>query len=334
MKKLLENRYSETVRVDHKEILRRFLEMLLAERGGSSLTHKAYDSDLRDYMEHCDCLAVTWLTVESAHIRDYLAALSARGFKETSIRRRFSAVRQLHKFLFTDGYRLDDPTGRIQGPKHVRSIPNALTIDEVERLLNYAMELCWSDEGGSQPINKIRFLCLLELLYATGLRVSELVSLTMTAVAPCLQPDLSLQECPIIFVKGKGSKERIVPLTPSAHQALKQYVEVLNKLLSVKQNKWLFPAESASGHLSRQVFARELKNIACQAGLSCAHVTPHALRHAFATHLLQNGADIRVIQELLGHSDISTTQIYTHVLDERLKRMVHDLHPLNNSDAD
>ncbi len=315
--------------VEDFDAMARFLAMMAAEHGAAHLTQVAYATDLRDYIAYTHQHALTCFTITPTDIRAYLAELGTRKFKNTSIRRRFSAVRQFHKFLFVDGYRSDDPTGLIQGPKHIRSVPHALTIEDVEKLLRYGVERYIKSKTPSTQLRSARFLCLLELLYATGLRVSELVSLTMAAVAPCLLHASQPSELPVIFVKGKGSKERMVPLTPSAIQALKQYVDHVEKIGRGK-TRWLFPAGGESGHLSRQVFARELKEVAYHEGFAGESVSPHALRHAFATHLLQNGADIRIIQELLGHADISTTQIYTHVLDERLKRMVQDLHPLNN----
>jgi len=247
-----------------------------------------------------------------------MASLSGRGLKASSAARRLSAVRQFHKFLYAEGYAPADPTAAVGSPKRGRVLPKVLSVDEVDRLLRVAHEGSGrSDAEDGHRLSAARMACLLELLYATGLRVSELVALPRSAARTRER---------FLVVRGKGAKERLVPLTEAAVGAARAYLALLEA--KGRAGPWLFPADSASGHLTRQAFARDLKVVAAAAGLRTDKVSPHVLRHAFASHLLQNGADLRVVQELLGHSDISTTQIYTHVLDERLKSMVRDLHPL------
>jgi integrase/recombinase XerD len=240
-----------------------------------------------------------------------------------SAARRLSAVRQLHKFLYVEGKRTDDPSLVIAGPRRGRPLPKTLTIAEVERLLQRAGEGVEAEHRSvGERVRAARLACLLEVLYATGLRVSELVALPRSAAR--------LRE-PFLTVRGKGGRERLVPLSAPARDAIARYRSLLEGAAPARAaGPWLFPADSESGHLTRQAFARELKMAAAAAGIAASRVSPHVLRHAFASHLLQNGADLRIVQELLGHADVSTTQIYTHVLDERMKAMVRDLHPLSD----
>ena len=250
-----------------------------------------------------------------------MASLEERGLKATSAARRLSAVRQFHKFLYVEGYAPADPTAAVSAPKRGRALPKVLSVSEVDRLLQVASEGMQHPEAPpAERLRAARMTCLMELLYATGLRVSELVALPRSAAKTRDR---------FLVVRGKGAKERLVPLTEAAREAARSYLAMLEEQTKAA-SPWLFPADSESGHLTRQAFARDLKVVAGAAGLRADKISPHVLRHAFASHLLQNGADLRVVQELLGHSDISTTQIYTHVLDERLKSMVRDLHPLND----
>jgi integrase/recombinase XerD len=257
--------------------------------------------------------------VQARAVRGFVASLEERGLKASSAARRLSAVRQFHKFLYAEGYAAADPTAAVATPKRGRVLPKVLSVDEVDRLLRVAHESAGQpDACPGERLRAARMACLLELLYATGLRVSELIALPRSAARSRER---------FLVVRGKGAKERLVPLTEAARAAARAYLALLERHEKAP-GPWLFPADGASGHLTRQVFARELKAAAGAAGLRADRVSPHVLRHAFASHLLQNGADLRVVQELLGHADISTTQIYTHVLDERLKSMVRDLHPL------
>jgi integrase/recombinase XerD len=237
--------------------------------------------------------------------------------------RQLSAVRQFHKHLYLEGRRSDDPAAAIEGPRRSRPVPKVLSVADVDKLLSLAHEgLDDPERPPAERLRATRMACLIELLYASGLRVSELLSLPKS-VANARQP--------LIAVRGKGGKERLAPISEPARAAMARYRAMLEAEAPGRaKSPWLFPADGASGHLTRQVFARELKVVAVAAGLAAAHISPHALRHAFASHLLQNGADLRVVQDLLGHADISTTQIYTHVLDERAKAMVRDLHPLGD----
>jgi integrase/recombinase XerD len=304
-----------------------FLDMLAAERGASRNTLEAYRRDLDDYLAYLDEAGSRPDAAAAATIRGFMASLEERGLKASSAARRLSAVRQFHKFLYVEGYAPADPTAAVSAPKRGRVLPKVLSIDEVDRLLQ-AAHGGGGQEGSDKasPADRLksaRMACLLELLYATGLRVSELVALPRSAARTRDR---------FLVVRGKGAKERLVPLTDAARESARAYLAVLEEQ-GKAVGPWLFPADSASGHLTRQAFARDLKDVASAAGLRVDKVSPHVLRHAFASHLLQNGADLRVVQELLGHSDISTTQIYTHVLDERLKSMVRDLHPLSSGEG-
>ena len=292
-----------------------FLEMLAAERGASANTLAAYRRDLDDFRGASGRLA----DAETGEVRRYLGGLAGRGLAATSQARRLSALRQFFKFLVAEGLRDDDPTTTAARPKPRRSLPKVLTVEEVDRLLAMAREAASApDLTPARRLAALRVLALLELLYATGLRVSELVSLPASA---------GRGGRPFIAVTGKGGRERLVPLNRAAAQALEEY-RAAASALGRTAGKWLFPADSAEGHITRQAFARDLKRVAALAGLDAAKLSPHVLRHAFATHLLAGGADLRAVQMLLGHADISTTQIYTHVLDERLKALVNEHHPL------
>ncbi|HKH35027.1 MAG TPA: site-specific tyrosine recombinase XerD [Beijerinckiaceae bacterium] len=301
-----------------------FLDMLAAERGAAANTLSAYRRDLDDYSGFLTAKRVDPAQVEPAAIRAYLASLEQKGLKASSAARRLSAVRQFHKFLYIEGFAPSDPSAAATPPKRARAMPKVLSVQEVDRLLATARdEIERADVSAVQRLRSARMHCLLELLYASGLRVSELVALPRSAAKAKER---------FLIVKGKGGRERLVPLTEAARDAARDYAAILDKS-SRGGGPWLFPADSQAGHLTRQAFARDLKTIAAAAGLRADKVSPHVLRHAFASHLLQNGADLRVVQELLGHADISTTQIYTHVLDERLKSMVRDLHPLGQGDS-
>ena len=304
-------------------LLSNFLDMIAAERGAAKNTSEAYARDLTDYIHEMKRVGRTPRDTTTEDIRTYLAGLDARGFKATSSARRLSSIRQFQRFLVAEGYRKDDPALILEGPRQGRRLPKILSIAEVERLLTVAREgIEDSDRPYAERLHATRSACLLELLYATGLRVSELVSLPKRAAQ---------SREPLITICGKGGRERLVPISNPARSAIASYRALLEeKRPGAAMSPWLFPADGESGHLSRQVFGRDLKTIAAAAGLDAARVSPHVLRHAFASHLLQNGADLRVVQELLGHADISTTQIYTHVLDERMKAMVRDLHPLGD----
>ena len=291
-----------------------YLDMLAAERGAGANTLAAYRRDLDDYRAYLARTGIALDAVEAGTLRAFLADLETRGLKASSAARRLSCVRGFHKFLYAEGLAEADPSVAVSGPRRGRVLPKILSVAEVDRLLAVAQAAAGADQAPGPARRARRMMCLLELLYATGLRVSELVALPRAAGATRER---------YLFIKGKGGRERLVPLTEAARAAMAAH------LASVpEESAWLFPADSDSGHLTRQAFARDLKATALEAGLRPDRVSPHVLRHAFASHLLQNGADLRIVQELLGHADISTTQIYTHVLDERLKAMVRDLHPL------
>jgi len=302
-----------------------FLDMLAAEQGAGVNTLDAYRRDLADFKQFLGRAGHGFAGVETQALRDYLADLGARGFKSSSVARRLSAMRHLFRFLLNEGIRSDDPAAILSGPKRGRGLPKVLSMSDVDRLLARAKALTESPEASAlQRLRAMRLYCLLEVLYATGLRVSELVALPHSA---------SRRDARMIVVRGKGDKERLVPLNDASRQAMADYLAATEALKPEKKedaafSKWLFPSFGESGHLTRQHFARDLKELAAAAGLAPRLVSPHVLRHAFASHLLHNGADLRIVQTLLGHTDISTTQIYTHVVEERLKSLVRDLHPL------
>jgi integrase/recombinase XerD len=302
-----------------------FLDMIAAEQGAGDNTLDAYRRDLTDFSEFLARSAKNFAGADTQALRDYLADLDTRGFKSSSVARRLSAMRHLYRFLLNERIRSDDPAAILSGPKRGRGLPKVLSISDVDRLLVHAKAQTEAPETSApQRLRAMRLYCLLEVLYATGLRVSELVSLPLSAAR---------RDARMIVVRGKGNKERLVPLNEASRQAMADYLAAREAFKQEKKknaatSKWLFPSFGESGHLTRQHFARDLKEVAAAAGLAPRLVSPHVLRHAFASHLLHNGADLRIVQTLLGHTDISTTQIYTHVVEERLKSLVRDLHPL------
>jgi len=300
--------------------LEAFLEMMSAERGASPHTLSSYRRDLEDYADFLVGRGLDFERATLAEVRAYLVDLETRGFAASSAARRLSALRQLHRFLFTEGVRGDDPSGIVEGPKRKVPIPKVLSEAEVDRLLATAEANVGAAKTAAAALRAARLAALLETLYASGMRVSELVALPASAARPDLR---------VLIVRGKGNKERMVPLTGRAREAIARYVALRREHEGkAPSGQWLFPSFGDSGTLTRQAFARDLKDLAASAGIAAARVSPHVLRHAFASHLLQNGADLRIVQQLLGHADISTTQIYTHVLEERLRALVADHHPL------
>jgi integrase/recombinase XerD len=290
-----------------------FLEMMSAERGAAANTIAAYGRDLGDYMGFLAGQGRGPLEAAREDVTAYLARLGAEGLSPASAARRLSALRQFHRFLCVDGLRADDPTRIVRSPRAGRPLPKVLSIAEVDRLLATAEAEANAEASPQKQAAALRLYVLLELVYATGLRVSELVGLRRSAV---------MRDAGFLTVVGKGGKERVVPVSDRARDAVKAY------LATLEAGPWLFPAAGETGHLSRQVFGRDLKAVAGRAGIASARIAPHVLRHAFASHLLAGGADLRVVQTLLGHADISTTQIYTHVLDEKLRTLVERHHPL------
>jgi integrase/recombinase XerD len=300
-----------------------FLEMLSAERGAAKNTLEAYRRDLDDYAGFLTRRGRDAESASAEDIRAWLSDLSQRGFAASSAARRLSAVKQLHRFLYSEGIRTDDPGAALTGPKRGRPLPKVLSIKEVDTLLNVAAEGADDEERPlTERLRAARMAALLEILYATGLRVSELVTLPRSSARPGIQ---------VLSIRGKGGRERLVPLTDAARRATAAYLDLL-ETRNGRPSPHLFPALSESGHLTRQAFARDLKAVAIRADIDPIRISPHVLRHAFASHLLQNGADLRSVQQLLGHADVATTQIYTHVLDERLAGMVRDLHPLGDQE--
>ncbi|MGV0816514.1 site-specific tyrosine recombinase XerD [Martelella sp. AMO21009] len=294
-----------------------FIEMLSAERGAAVNTLAAYQRDLDDYRDFMIERGVAVDDAASGDVSAYLSDLAKRGFAASSQARRLSALKQFYQFLYAEGLRGDDPTGVIDAPKKARPLPKTLSVADVDRLLDQAA--AEAGAPGPQHFEKLRMSALLETLYASGMRVSELVTLPASVMKKRER---------FLTVRGKGNKERAVPLSRRALEALVAFDAERRKMEGDDENPYLFASRGAAGHLSRQVFARDLKGLAARAGLRTTAISPHVLRHAFASHLLQNGADLRAVQEMLGHADISTTQIYTHVLEERLRELVEMHHPL------
>ncbi len=289
-----------------------FLEMMAAERGAAANTIASYRIDLEDFAGFTARRERRIEAADARLIRDYLSWLRAKGRSARTASRRLSSLRQFFRFLHAERIRDDDPCTGIDNPKLGRPLPKYLTEAEVERLLAAA--------HGATGTDGLRLAALVEILYATGLRVSELVGLPMGALA---------RDGRTLTVRGKGDKERMVPLGDPARDAVAAYLAVRKAHLGKRrESRFLFPAPGAAGHLSRAHFSNLLKDLAAAAGLDPTRVSPHVLRHSFASHLLAHGADLRVLQQMLGHADISTTQIYTHVLDERLKSLVGRSHPL------
>ena len=291
-----------------------FLEAMLAERGAAANTVAAYRRDLGAYLAALAGAGSAPENAARADIEAYLAGLDDLGLAPATRARRLSAVRQFHRFLYEDGWRSDDPAARLSGPRKARRLPKTLSMEEVERLL---------DEARAR--GDARLICLMETLYATGMRVSELVSLPVAAVRG---------DPRMILVRGKGGRERMTPLSPPARAAMAAWLKERDAAERALREKggaaspFLFPSAGAKGHLTRERLFQIIKKLALDARVDPARVSPHVLRHAFASHLLANGADLRAIQQLLGHADVSTTEIYTHVQEERLKKLVTEKHPL------
>ena len=289
--------------------------MLSSERGATQNTLDAYTRDLTDFMSFLASRDRTLESTDAKIIQAYLHKISEDGLAPASRARRLSSIRQLFKFLNTEAVIDLDPASGLTGPKRQRPLPKTLSVAEVDRLLDVSAKRS-DGQVGRALFRALRSHALLELLYATGMRVTELVSLPRSV----LRGDKR-----VFTIKGKGGRERLVPLNPSARDALDRYLSVAGRF---DNSPWLFPSKAADGHVTRQAFAGDLKDVAEAAGLDPDRISPHVLRHAFASHLLDRGADLRAVQQLLGHADISTTEIYTHVLEERLKKLVAEHHPL------
>lgn len=296
-----------------------FLQAQAAELGAATNTLLAYGRDLKDFAAWLEHRKTSFEQADQDRIEAYLIDCDAQGLSRATRARRLSAIKQLYRFAFEESWREANPAIQIKGPGRKKQLPKTLDVPEVDRLLGAARQT------GRSPADRIRNTCLMELLYATGMRVTELVSLPVSSARG--NPRM-------LLVLGKGGKERMVPLSPPARDALADWLEERDKAEDKTvekggtRSKFLFPSRGKSGHLTRHRFFLLVKELAVQGGISPEKVTPHTLRHAFATHLLANGADLRSIQTLLGHADIATTEIYTHVLDERLSELVLEHHPL------
>ena len=298
------------------QVIELFLEMLSAEKGHAQNSQAAYRRDLGHFS---DFLTSTLSDADSEAIRAYLAALTGQGLKPATVARRLSAIRQFYLFLYRDGLRQDNPAKDIESARTARRLPGALSEQQTDALLDKAEELAHAASPSSPAFFKaLRLHALVETLYATGLRVSELVTLPRRAIGA---------DTAVILVTGKGGRERMVPLGNKARKALMAYVRVRDEH-RLASSPYLFPSRGKEGHLTRRRVGQLMKRLAADAKIPVAHVSPHKLRHAFATHLLEHGADLRSLQQILGHADISTTQIYTHILEERMKKLVFEKHPM------
>ncbi len=309
-----------------------FLHMMRAESGMSFNTISAYGSDLREMSRFLAARGANFASCERPDLEAFFISRAGEGLSPNSAARKRSCLKRFTRFLVAEGWRPGDPALLIEGAKARRHLPRTLSAGEVELLLDTAHDAAAKAEG-RERLRALRFACLLELLYATGLRVSELVGLPRAA----LKGDQLM-----LTVKGKGGRERIVPLNGKAREALDRYIAAMAGAQSPaaqsprssspeggSAGKWLFPSWGETGHFTRQKFARDLKALGAAAGIDDERLSPHVLRHAFASHLLDRGVDLRVLQTLLGHADISTTQIYTHVMEDRLKQTVFNFHPLS-----
>ncbi len=297
-----------------------FLHMMAAEMGAAANTLESYGRDLDDFTSFLKNRKRNPEDASSANIRAYLKQHSEAGLAASTMARRLSTLRRFFGFLFNERVRKDDPTSIIDSPRQGRSLPKFLSEPEVDQLLDTALA-----RPGAEGL---RLVALLEILYASGLRVSELVGLPVNAVS---------RDQRVLIVRGKGNKERMVPLSDPARDAINDYMSVRKNFVpkgrtAGNPESWMFPSRGKEGHLTRARFGQLLKELSVDAGLDPRRVSPHVLRHSFASHLLAHGADLRSLQQMLGHADISTTQIYTHVLDERLKALVNDAHPLADAE--
>jgi integrase/recombinase XerD len=312
-------------------LIERFMEMLSAERGASANTLDAYSRDLANFANFTIPQGRNLENATTDDIKGFIAAMVSEGLAASSRARRLSALKQFYRFLVTEGVRADDPAGLIGGPKREAALPKTLSVDEVDLLLTAARQRVGESTNG-QRLKALRLYCLLEILYATGMRVSELVALPRSALAGDERT---------LVIKGKGGRQRMVPLNLAAQEALTLYLRERDVATSAGVNgihiasttatnsPWLFPSWGQQGHLTRQRLAQELKLLAQQTNIEASRVSPHVLRHAFASHMLERGADLRSIQKLLGHADISTTQVYTHLLEGHLRQIVNERHPLS-----
>ncbi|MBP3404020.1 MAG: site-specific tyrosine recombinase XerD [Alphaproteobacteria bacterium] len=296
----------------NKELIAAFMETITAERGAAANTIAAYTRDLENCGEFLDSGRRTFENAQVSDLRAYLAFLAENGMSVKTQARRLSALREFYKYLYTEKIRTDNPTDVLDSPKTGRSLPKYLSEEEINRLFDAIPAM--------SPKKALRMKALLEILYASGLRVSELVSLPASTA--------NVREN-FLIVRGKGSKDRMVPLTDAAKQALHEWIPERERTLPKgRESRWLFPSRSKTGHLTREGFFEELKSLATAAGIPAERVSPHVIRHSFASHLIAHDADLRTVQQMLGHANIATTQIYTHILDDRLKNAVEKNHPL------
>ena len=318
----MEGSYERSRGVPRPALVERFLDMLSAERGASANTLDAYSRDLAHFASFVGSHDRTLEEATTGDVTLFISAMVEEGLAASSRARRLSALKQFYRFLIAEGVRSDDPASLVGGPKREAALPKTLSVDEVDRLLETAKRKVAVGRD-SQRSKALRLHCLLEILYATGMRVSELVALRRSAL---------VGDERILTIKGKGGRQRMVPLNNAAQRALANYLEdrdqAATKEDGVADSPWLFPSWGQQGHLTRQRLAQELKALARETDIEPSRVSPHVLRHAFASHLIERGADVRSVQKLLGHADIATTQVYTHMREGHLRKVVQEHHPL------
>jgi integrase/recombinase XerD len=314
-------------RVPKPVVVERFLDMLSAERGASVNTLDAYSRDLAHFSSFVHKRDRSLDAATTEDITNFITQMVEEGLAASSRARRLSALKQFYRFLVSEGVRPDDPASMVGGPKRDAALPKTLTVDEVDQLLGAARRKV-AESRSTQRAKALRLYCLLEILYATGMRVSELVALPRTAL---VGDDRTLT------ITGKGGRQRMVPLNSAAQEALMLYIQELDTPVSKEagrdegRSQWLFPSWGQQGYLTRQRLAQELKALARDAGVEPSRISPHVLRHAFASHLIERGADLRSVQKLLGHADITTTQVYTHIREGHLRKVVQEHHPLSST---
>ena len=306
-----------------KQYIENFIEMMAVERASSRNTQYAYSKDLQYFCKYLEGRKINFMRVDQEIIREYLKYINKNGIKNNTSARKLSSLRQFYKFLFQENILSHNPMNGIESPKISKNLPKIISVNFIMQLIEHVKSEI--DQNPSDLINNYRlqrFLSQIEILYSTGIRVSELLSIKLSHFN---------RSSSFLIVNGKGNKERIVPLTENAIREINQYIALLGNIYDLDNLVFLYPGLGGKSTMTRQYFAKQLKLHSRAAGLDPNQISPHVIRHAFASHMLSNGADLRAVQQMLGHSDISTTQIYTHILDEKLKATIKENHPLSKN---
>ena len=306
-----------------KQYIENFIEMMAVERASSRNTQYAYSKDLQYFCKYLEGRKINFMRVDQEIIREYLKYINKNGIKNNTSARKLSSLRQFYKFLFQENILTHNPMNGIESPKISKNLPKIISVNFIMQLIEHVKSEI--DQNPSDLINNYRlqrFLSQIEILYSTGIRVSELLSIKLSHFN---------RSSSFLIVNGKGNKERIVPLTENAIREINQYIASLGNIYDLDNLVFLYPGLGGKSTMTRQYFAKQLKFYSRAAGLDPNQISPHVIRHAFASHMLSNGADLRAVQQMLGHSDISTTEIYTHILDEKLKATIKENHPLSKN---